>query len=170
MAKLHKKVSRKRKNLKNKTSKKYLRMYGGTRHTVEMSEVMLGIPVTIDEAAHIIGLRDSRPTEESINAHLKRNETQLRITVIGKVTYLLGYYLEHLSDISTDERNGEIDVGLKPIPEVIDELQEKSSRFKTDLLRLKPDLDKVTLSQVESDEIEKSIAELEPYLFTVTNR
>jgi len=169
MAKLHKKVSRKRKNKKNKTSKKYLRMYGGTRYTVEMSEVMLGIPVTIDEAAHIIGLV-ARPTEESINAYLKRNETQLRITVIGNGTYLLGYYLEHLSDISTDERNGEIDVGLKPIPEVIDELQEKSSRFKTDLLRLNPDLDKVTLSQVESDEIEKSIAELEPYLFTITPR
>ena len=163
MAKLHKKVSRKRKNLKNKTAKKYLGMYGGIRHTVEMSELMLGIPVTIDKAASIIGLIGGRLTEESINAHLKRNETQLRITVIGKHRYLLGYYLAGLSS-----SNEEVD-SFTPVNGVIDELQEKSSRFKPDLLRLNPDLDEVTLSPVESDEIDKSIDELEPYLFTVAN-
>ena len=174
----YKKVSRKSKTLKNKTSKRYLKMYGGTRHTVEMSEVMLGIPVTLKEAGSILKLLTrvdisekypegiKYPTTEEINAHLKRDGTQLRITVIGKGTYLLGYYLANLSDISIDEHKD----GLKPINGVINELQTKSSMFKGELKRLNPMLAQVTLTPVESDAIDMSIDDLEPYLFSTSQR
>lgn len=136
-------------------------MVGG--HDINNSPIMLGIPVDIEMARDIT--RPRHADVDGINRHLREliPKTDIRIQSIegshGK--YILGYNIINASHI-----NGP----LINVTALLKEIGSKRKRFKSDILRLNPELSDITLSlfEAEPDEIIVEIKDLEPYLFDIS--
>jgi hypothetical protein len=140
-------------------------LFGGNGFSIESSDVVLGIPVKIDEAKQIIIYRGVDTDDERIiNTYLRGKGTSIRMIRIDGSNGLciLGYNIEKLSHI-----NGP----LHPVTDLLEELTIKGQGFVSDIKGLNPGLEMVTLSLYEADpdEIEIPINELIPYLFTTAS-
>ena len=165
MKKLIKKNTKKHYKKHYKKHNKTKRFFGGNGFSIESSDVVLGIPVKIDEAKRIIIYRGVDTDDERIiNTYLRGKGTSIRMNRIDGSDGLciLGYNIEKLSHI-----NGP----LQPVSDLLEELMIKGESLVRDIKELNPDLEIVTLSLYEADpdEIEIPINELIPYLFTTAS-
>ena len=162
MKKIGKRNTKKHRKKYNKKHNKTKQFFGGNGFSIESSDVVLGIPVKIDEAKRIIIYRGVDTDDEKIiNTYLRGKGTSIRMIRIDGSGGLciLGYNIENLSHI-----NGP----LQPLTDLLEELTIKGQGLVSDIKQLNPGLEMVTLSLYEADpdEIEISIDELMPYLFT----
>jgi hypothetical protein len=165
MKKIVKKNTKKHYKKHYKKHNKTKRLFGGNGFSIESSDVVLGIPVKIDEAKRIIIYRGVDTVDERIiNTYLRGKGTSIRMNRIDGSNGLciLGYNIEKLSHI-----NGP----LQPVSDLLEELTIKGQSFVSDIKGLNPGLEMVTLSLYEADpdEIEIPINEMIPYLFTTAS-
>jgi hypothetical protein len=147
-----------RKNSKKNKSK---RNVGGDIFSNENSSIMLGIPVNDATAIQITKYSGQNKDDSYINEFLRKQNTPIRIQRIdGSGLRILGYNIENVSHIHGP---------LHTVSKLLSELDEKHSRFREDIKKLHPEVDKITLSlyEVEDGEIDVNIDDLEPYLFEI---